>query len=84
MKKVIDANYFQDPALEEYLRADVGNKVVITDYASMERYKGNAIKNVYNSIRIVSRYPEQVIILKYTSSATRIGGIRLRTTHKNA
>ena len=57
MKKVIDANYFQDPALEEYLRADVGNKVVITDYASMEMYKGNAIKNVYNSIRIVSLIP---------------------------
>ena len=75
MKKVIDANYFQDPALENYLRADVSNKVVFTDYAGMEMYKGNAIKNVYNSIQIVSRYPKQVIILKHTSPAVKIGGI---------
>lgn len=28
MKKVIDANYFQDPELEEYLKSDKSNKVV--------------------------------------------------------
>ena len=75
MKKVIDANYFQDPALENYLRADVSNKVIFTDYAGMEMLKGNAIRNVYKSIQIVSRYPEQVIILKHTSPAVKIGGI---------
>src|SRR5215216_3126704 len=75
MKKVIDKNYAQDPGLEEYLRADANNKVVLTDYFSMEMYNGNAIKNVYKSHQILSRYPQQVICLKCTSPATKIGNI---------
>ena len=66
MKKIIDANYFQEPALEIYLKSDKRNKVVYCDYACMEAYKGNALKNIYKSIEIVSRYPKQVIILKGT------------------
>jgi hypothetical protein len=66
VKKVIDANYFQDPALEGYLRASERNKVVLPDCACMETYKGDPIKNVCRSIRIISRYPKQVILLKST------------------
>src|SRR5712691_2406552 len=73
MKMVIHANYFQDPALEEYFRADRNNKVVFTDYACMEAYKGNAIKSIYKSLQIVSRYPDQVIVLKSTSPTVRVG-----------
>ena len=54
MKKVIDANYFQDTALKDYLRSDKKNFVVFPDYACMEAYKGNAIKNISKSIEIVS------------------------------
>jgi hypothetical protein len=78
MRKVIDKNYAQDPGLEEYLRADINNKVVITDYFCMECCNGiNPIKNASRSVEILSRYPKQVIILKYTSPATKIGGILL-------
>jgi hypothetical protein len=73
MKMVIDANYLQDPSLEEYFRADRNNKVVFTDYACMEAYKGDAIRNIYKSLQIVSRYPDQVIVLKPTSPTVRVG-----------
>jgi hypothetical protein len=66
VKKVIDANYFQDPGLEGYLRASERNKVVLPDCACMETYKGDPIKNVRRSIQIISRYPRQVIVLKST------------------
>ena len=48
MKKVIDANFFLEQGLEDYLKSDKGNIVVFTDYACMEAYKGNAIKNISN------------------------------------
>src|SRR5713226_855407 len=66
MKKVIDASYFQDPSLEDYLRSNKRNKVVFTDHACMEAYKGDAIKNLQSSLQIVSKYPRQVIVLKST------------------
>jgi len=72
MKKVIDANYFQDPALTDYLRSDINNFVVFPDYACMEAYKGNAIKNISNSVEIVSQFPEQVIVLKGTRDIVKL------------
>jgi hypothetical protein len=72
MKKVIDANFFQDSALKDYLKADKGNMVVFSDYACMEAYKGNAIKNISKSIEIVSKFPDQVIVLKGTRDIVRV------------
>ncbi len=72
MKKVIDANYFQNPALEEYLSTNETNKVVFTETACMEAYKGNALKNIYRSIEIVSRYPQQVIVLRQTREIIKL------------
>ena len=66
MKKVIDVNFLQDPALAHYLRSDKSNFVVFPDCACMEMYKGNAIKNISKSLEIVSQFPDQVIILKGT------------------
>lgn len=72
MKKVIDANYFQDPALTDYLRSDKRNFVVFPDYACMEAYKGSAIKNISKSIEIVSQFPDQVIVLKGTRDIVKL------------
>src|SRR5258706_668608 len=65
-KKIIDANFFQDPALEAYLSADPQNIAVFTDFACMEAYKGNALVSIQKSIEIVARYPDQVVVLKPT------------------
>jgi hypothetical protein len=51
--------------LSTYLAASTLNHVVLTDYASMEAYKGDA-QVIYRSMRILSAYPKQVIILKST------------------
>lgn len=72
MKKIIDANYLQDPALEIYLNSDIRNKVVFHEYACMETVKGNAVKNLSQSIAIVSRYPKQVIVLKTTRAICQL------------
>jgi hypothetical protein len=72
MRKVIDANFLQEPALADYLRFDKRNFVVFSDYACMEAYKGNAIKNISKSIEIVAQFPDQVIILKGTSEIVKL------------
>jgi hypothetical protein len=72
MKKVIDVNFLQDPALADYLISDKSNLVVFPDYACMETYKGNAIKNISKSIEIVSQFPDQVIVLKGTRDIAKL------------
>ena len=72
MKKVIDANFFQDPGLEDYLKSDKGNIVVFPDYACMEAYKGNALKNISKSLEIVSKFPEQILVLKGTRDVVKL------------
>ncbi|MCH7559502.1 MAG: hypothetical protein IIB56_18900 [Planctomycetes bacterium] len=66
MKKVIDINYLQKPVLEDYLAKNRDNYVVFTDFACMEIYKCNALKNLACKLKIVSQYPDQVIVLKGT------------------
>jgi hypothetical protein len=67
MKKVLDANYFRNPALETYLRAAPENQAVFTDLTWMEAYGGNAVVSIQHSIEIVSKYPSQVLVLKATT-----------------
>jgi hypothetical protein len=74
--QVIDKNFFEDPMLDEFLNDDVENRAVITDFASMESYKGDALKNISRSISILSRYSNQVLVLKPTPFVRRIGRIQ--------
>ena len=66
MKKVIDINFLQKPELKDYLAKSRDNYVVFTDFACMEIYKCNALKNLASKLKIVSQYPNQVIVLKGT------------------
>jgi hypothetical protein len=72
MKKIIDANFFRDPELETYLSSDKGNIVVFNDFACMESYKGDALKNVSKSMAIVSKFPDQVIVLRGTRDVVNL------------
>lgn len=65
MRKVIDKNYFDDEKLCHFLRSRE-NKAVITDYAAMESYTGDAKGNIIDSMKILMYFPSQVIILKST------------------
>lgn len=66
MRKVLDANCFQHPCLEAYLRSSPDNYVVFTDFACMEMYKPTSLDSIHKSLGIVSRYPSQVLVLKPT------------------
>jgi hypothetical protein len=48
------------------------NKVVLTDYACMETYKGNPLSNMAKSIKLVSKYPDQIVVLKGTREIIKL------------
>lgn len=72
MRRVLDANCFQDPMLEEYLAASRDNHVIFTDFACMETYKPASVESIYKSIQVAARYPAQVIVLKPTPEIIRL------------
>jgi hypothetical protein len=74
MRKVVDSNYLRDEALEDYLSASSGNCVVMTDYVAMEAYKGEMPASILASMKILSKYPKQVIILKGTQAVCALHG----------
>jgi type I restriction enzyme, R subunit len=45
MRRVLDANCFQDPLLEEYLQSSRDNLVVFTDFACMETYRLDLVRD---------------------------------------
>jgi hypothetical protein len=53
MKKVTDAGALRSPTLERFLRSSRHNAAVITDYASMESFKGEATINIRRSFQIL-------------------------------
>lgn len=84
MKKVVDANYFEDEDLEAYFRASRENRAILIDYAGMEMRKGtDPVKNLSRSLSVLCKYPKQVVVLKGTriiagmNTATQGLGIRL-------
>lgn len=81
MKMIIDANYFSAQALAAYLEAGPQNVVVFTDFACMESYGGhagnrgdNALVSIAESLKIVSRHPAQVLVLKSIGEIVRLQG----------
>jgi hypothetical protein len=66
MKKVVDANALRSPELLTYLQASSQNKIVLTDYLSMESFKGNSEINIRKSLEVIRGFSKQVIVLKTT------------------
>lgn len=74
MRKVVDSNYLQEPELVEFLESSKNNLAVLTDYAAMEAYKGNSLESITKSMAILSRFPEQVIVLRCTKTICGLKG----------
>ena len=74
MRKVVDSNYLRNPGLRAYLSASQHNMAVLTDYASMEAYKGDTLISIYNSMAILAEFPSQVLVLKNTLVACGLTG----------
>jgi hypothetical protein len=65
---VIDSNRLNSDELRMFLTMSAENKAVITDYAWMEAYKHGSPESVVRSFRVLSDFPEQVILLKGTKA----------------
>jgi len=79
MRKVVDANYLRHPDLDKYLLSDRQNIAVLTDFACMESYKGDALEVIAKNTEILSRHSNQVEVLKATQHI-----IALQDTHPSA
>ncbi len=66
MRLIIDSNQLQSEALRAYLAKSKSNFAVLTDYASMEAYKGDTLVSIYKSMATLCDFPTQVIVLKGT------------------
>lgn len=74
MRKIVDSNFMRATSLRSYLTASRHNYAVITDYASMEAYKGETLISIFHSMEILSEFPRQVIILKGTQAICGLSG----------
>jgi hypothetical protein len=72
VKKVVDAGALRSATLAEFLRASPRNTAVLTDYASMECFKGDGAVNIRRSLEIISHFPKQVAVLKSTAIISRL------------
>jgi hypothetical protein len=82
MRKVVDRNYLQAPELRDYLAASNKHQVVLTDYAAMEAFKGNAIANIVSATEYLREFPERVIVLKSTNIIATLRGRRCGFTRR--
>lgn len=71
-RAVIDKNRFESEELDRWLSLSPNHKAVITDYAQMECYKGDGQRNLTESIKVISRYQGQIVLLKPTSENSRV------------
>lgn len=75
MKYVIDSNCLRDGKLQSFLQSSRLNVAILTDYAVIEALKGNALVGMYESMKILARFPSQVQILKTTSLVCSLSGV---------
>lgn len=64
MKYVVDSNYMNNQKLMEFLQKSSNNFAVLPEFVAMEMYKGGSFERIGNALRVLSKYPNQVLILK--------------------
>jgi hypothetical protein len=82
MRNIADRNYLQSPKLREYFGASRRNRVVLTDYAAMEAFKGDALTNIVSATQILCEFPKQVVVLKSTNIIFQLKGRRCGFTRR--
>ena len=75
-RMVVDSNALQSPLLRDYLSRSIDNFAVLTDYASMEAYKGNTLVSIFRSMALLADFSRQVIVLKTTGVVCGLRGRR--------
>lgn len=72
----------QEPELRAFLAASKKNRAVLTDYAAMEAFKGDAIANIASATQILRDFPKRVIVLKSTRFISMLKGRRCGYTRR--
>jgi hypothetical protein len=75
MKLVVDSNYLRDESLATFLRAGRTNVAVLADYAAMEALKGDPVVGMFESMKVLARFPEQIQILETTLVVCGLSGV---------
>lgn len=73
MRVVIDTNRLRSPELLAFLMLDPGHRVVLNEWVAVETYKQETAAGVLASYKVLSGFPEQVIVLHGTACAAQIG-----------
>jgi hypothetical protein len=72
VKKIVDSGGLRTPELESYVSKSTRNFVVITEFATLEMFYGDADVNFRRSLAIIRRFPQQVIILKSNAKISKM------------
>ncbi len=62
------------PDLNLYLKSSASNFALICEYAAMEAYRCDNITGIFNSMKILTRFPSQIIVLKNTINICGLNG----------
>jgi len=73
MLLLVDKSAHADPRLEDFLKASPNNCAVLPEFFGAESFAGDPLKNVTRSIAILSKYPQQVRLLRGQHDAIRLG-----------
>jgi hypothetical protein len=79
MRKVVDSNFLESPALRAYLSASSDYYVLMTAYVAMEAYKGDTLPWIYRRMEILAQYPKQVLVLKGMGEVCGLDGRTVRS-----
>jgi hypothetical protein len=75
VRKVIDSNAMRSAQLHAYLATNPRNMAVVTEYAGIEAHKASdPLKGLAQSLEVLSKFPDQVIILKGTQALCGLTG----------
>jgi hypothetical protein len=72
---VVDKNFLDEPAFEDFLRTDPNNRAVLTDFLAIESFAGTSFRNISQAMAIVGKYPSQVFVLKSSLELIQLGPI---------
>lgn len=74
MRMVIDSNQLRADSLQDYLTQSRSNFAVLPDYIPIEIYKSGSLEGIYQSMSILSAFPDQVVVLKSTNLVCGLNG----------
>ena len=80
MRMVIDSSTMKDDTLREYLSTFRKNIAVVTDYLMIEALKDDPLRKIFGLMKILTDYPELVIVLMSLRHVSALKGRRCGMT----